>query len=111
MDGVVTSGEIQPVSGLVQGNNQDDKPASEMSTQFPVELWTTILSYLDFENLQKKSILVCKHWFCMIRNNPSLGTIQLRRGQIFTIFDPFLPWAFQQNAYEGDFWSLCTVTF
>jgi hypothetical protein len=54
MDGVVTSGEIQPVSGLVQGNNQDDKPASEMSTQFPVELWTTIFSDLDFESLQKK---------------------------------------------------------
>ena len=54
MDGVVTSGEIQPVSVLVQGNNQDDKPASEMSTQFPVELWTTIFSDLDFESLQKK---------------------------------------------------------
>ena len=54
MDGVVTSGEIQPVSGLVQGNNQDDKPAAEMSTQFPVELWTTIFSDLDFESLQKK---------------------------------------------------------
>ena len=41
------------------------------------------------------------------------GTINLRRQQIFTIFDPSrpLPSAFQQNAYEGDFWSLCTVTF
>ena len=28
------------------------------------------------------------------------------------IFDPYpLPLAFQQNAYEGDFLSLCTVTF
>ena len=42
----------------------------------------------------------------------TLGTIHLRRRQIFTIFDPYpLPSAFQQNAYEGDFWYLCTVTF
>ena len=34
----------------------------------------------------------------------SLGTIPLRRRQIFTIFDPYpLPSVFQQNAYEGDF--------
>ena len=33
-----------------------------------------------------------------------LGTIHLRRRQIFTIFDPYLlPSAFQQNAYKGDF--------
>ena len=34
----------------------------------------------------------------------TLGTIHLRRRQIFTFFDPNpLPSAFQQNAYEGDF--------
>jgi hypothetical protein len=54
-------------------------------------------------NLFSKSM----HYFC--RPHPmsinkkqqfSLGTIHLRRRQIFTIFDPS---AFQQNAYEGDF--------
>ena len=41
-----------------------------------------------------------------------IGTIHLRRRQIFTILDPYpLPSAYQQNAYEGDFLSLCTVTF
>ena len=42
----------------------------------------------------------------------SLGTIHLRGRQIFTIYDPYpYPSAFLQNAYEGDFWSLCTLTF
>jgi len=54
-----------------QGKKQS-KPA-EMSTQFPVEVWTTIFSYLDFETLQKKTILVCKLWYAMIRSDPFLS--------------------------------------
>ena len=47
-----------------------------------------------------------------IQANVLKGTIHLRRRQIITIFDPYpLPSAFQQNANEGDFLSLCTVTF
>ena len=55
-----------------------------------------------------------KRWSNLVRCllNIYLGTIHLRRRHIFTIFDPYpLPSAFQKNAYEGDFWSLSTVTF
>jgi len=44
-----------------------------MSIQFPVEVWTTIFSYLDFETLQKKTTFVCKYWYEMIRSDPSLS--------------------------------------
>ena len=54
-----------------QGNKQSK--SAEMMTQFPVEVWTTIFSYLDFETLQKKTILVCKHWHEMIRCDPFLS--------------------------------------
>ena len=41
-----------------------------------------------------------------------LGTIHLRRRQIFTIFDPYPPTiSIPAKAYEVDFLSLCTVTF
>ena len=40
--------------------------------------------------------------FCQIPKSLDLGTIHIRRRQIFTIFEP-LPSEFQQNAYEGDF--------
>ena len=39
----------------------------------------------------------------------TLGTIHLRRRQIFTIFDPYPPTI--GIPYEGDFLSLCTVNF
>ena len=53
------------------GNNQS-KP-SMMSAQFPVEVWATVFSYLDFQTLQKKTTLVCKHWHEMIRSDPTLS--------------------------------------
>ena len=59
-------------SKMISIGNDESKPA-EMSTQFPVEVWTTIFSYLDFETLQKKTILVCKFWFEMIRSDPFLS--------------------------------------
>ena len=46
------------------------------------------------------------YWFPEI----SLGDHQFKTSANFHDFWP-LPLAFQQNAYEGYFWSLCTVTF
>jgi len=36
-------------------------------------VWSTIFSYLDFETLQKKTTFVCKHWYEIIRSDPSLS--------------------------------------
>ena len=41
--------------------------------QLPIEIWTGIFSYLDYESLQKNATLVCKDWYEIIRNNSNLS--------------------------------------
>ena len=58
-----------------------------------------------------KCIMVIR-WQKVSKSDSQKGTIHLRRRQISRFLTPTsLPSAFMQNAYEGDFWSLCTVTF
>ena len=47
------------------------------------------------------------------RNTDDLSSKNVRLFKTSANFHDFwpLPSAFRQNAYEGDFWSLCTVTF
>jgi hypothetical protein len=67
--------------------------------------------WLDFKRAQKSTSRFHLAILLQCHLNEQ-GTIHLRRRQIFTIFEPTpLPSPFQQNAYEGYFWSLCTVTF
>ena len=42
-------------------------------SELPEEVWTIIFSYLDFESLQKKTVLVCKDWYEIIRSNSNLS--------------------------------------
>ena len=41
--------------------------------RLPTEIWIHIWSFLDFNTLQKISILVSKEWFCKIRNSARLS--------------------------------------
>ena len=41
--------------------------------KFPLEIWSKIFGYLDFETVQKTATLVCKSWFDMIRNDPAVS--------------------------------------
>ena len=52
-----------------------------------------------------------QHWYSVMLVN-KVRDHPFKTLANFAIFDPYpLPSAFQQNAYEGDFWSLCTMTF
>ena len=42
-------------------------------TSLPNEIFEQILSYIEFDNLQKVCILVCKRWFHFIRNSAKLS--------------------------------------
>ena len=58
---------------------------------------------------------MCSSRLCSLHGKSEFfwyGTIHLRHRQIFTIFDPYPPTiGIPAKCYEGDFWSLCTVTF
>ena len=41
--------------------------------KIPLEIWSKIFGYLDFETVQKTATLVCKQWFDMIRNDSVLS--------------------------------------
>ena len=41
--------------------------------ELPIEIWTKIFSYLDYESLQDNATLVCKEWFEIIRNSSNLS--------------------------------------
>ena len=53
-----------------------------MLANLPKEIWIHIFSFLDFESLQKKSTLVCRNWFEIIRNDCYLsGELRLNYKQ------------------------------
>ena len=71
----------------VAKKSKSSKPkeaGEEMSgPPFPTEVWLTIFGFLDWENLQEKSVLVCKSWLEMIRGSPKLsGELSLRSDMI-----------------------------
>ena len=41
--------------------------------KIPLEIWSKIFGYLDFETVQKTATMVCKLWFDMIRNDSVLS--------------------------------------
>jgi len=41
--------------------------------ELPIEIWTKIFSFLDYESLQDNAILVCKDWYKIIRSNSNLS--------------------------------------
>ena len=41
--------------------------------KIPLEIWSKIFGYLDFETVQKTTTLVCKLWFDMIRKDSVLS--------------------------------------
>ena len=91
------------------------RPQKNMNTELFNQLFFFLLVYscqktLHFINVDLQSLAhFCKKQKKLLSlQEMTKGTIHLRPRQIFTIFDPS---AFQQIAYEGDFWSLCTVTF
>ena len=41
--------------------------------KIPIEIWSKIFGYLDFDTVQKTATLVCKSWLHMIRNDSVLS--------------------------------------
>ena len=81
-----------------------------MNTELFNQLFFFLLVYscqktLHFINVDLQSLAhFCKKQKKLLSlQEMTKGTIHLRPRQIFTIFDPYLPAKFQQNAYEGDF--------
>ena len=65
-----------------------------------------LLAFSSVDYILQKKVIAKVFYSCSMFKNllNLLGTIHLRRRQIFTIFDPYpLSSAFQQSAYEGDF--------
>ena len=52
----------------------------KMVLPLPEEVWVHIFEYLDYKSLQCISVLVCKEWFTIIRNDCKLsGELKIKQ--------------------------------